>query len=281
MSWRALKEPKRWERAVSVAGRRMEFGLVVVGDEILLGKREDSHVAFVREALAKRGLSLSWVRIVGDDPDLLVQTFREVFASGAAVFSCGGIGATPDDLTRQAAAEAAGVPLELHPEGLALLEAKFGDLFNERRQRLIEFPQGASLIPNPVNQVPGFSLSNDVSDRNKASKRPSAAFVPGFPTMAQPMIEWVLDEYYADYFKDEPDIERRLRVFRVPESDLIPLIDAVAARCPEIKISCLPDARRNGIVELGMRGAADQAIEASQEMRLRLDAQQMRYSALD
>eukprot|EP01034_Spumella_vulgaris_P008226 gene8226-10467_t len=101
-----------------------DIGLIIVGDEILSGKRSDKHLPKVIELLAQRGLSLSWVRLVGDDRDRITATLREAFAGGDVVFSCGGIGATPDDHTRQCAAAALGVDLVLHPEARQLIEAR-------------------------------------------------------------------------------------------------------------------------------------------------------------
>ena len=82
----------------------MNIGLIIIGDEILSGKRQDKHFGKVVELLGARGLQLAWARYLGDDRERLVATLRESFASGDSVFSCGGIGATPDDHTRQAAA---------------------------------------------------------------------------------------------------------------------------------------------------------------------------------
>ncbi len=231
----------------------MKFGIVIVGDEILLGKRKDSHFGFSQQALKQHGLELGWCRIVGDEADELTQTYRETLATGDAVFSFGGIGATPDDRTRQCAAVAMDSVLEAHPEGLRLMQAKFKDALNERRQRLIEFPRGASLIPNPINQVPGFSFGNH-------------HFVPGFPNMAHPMIEWVLQKYYSDQFRAEPNIEKCIRVFNTPESELIPIMDQIIQAHPNIKLSSLPNTRRIGIVELGVRGVTSAVIPAAAQL---------------
>ena len=93
----------------------MNIGLIIIGDEILSGKREDKHFAKVVELLGARGLQLSWARYLGDDRNRLTRALVDSFASDDVVFSCGGIGATPDDHTRQAAAAALGVSLALHP----------------------------------------------------------------------------------------------------------------------------------------------------------------------
>jgi molybdopterin-biosynthesis enzyme MoeA-like protein len=92
------------------------FGAIIIGDEILSGKRQDKHFARIAELLGQRGLRLSWVEYLGDDRERLTATFKRTMAAGDVVFSCGGIGNTPDDHTRQAVAAALGVGLELHPE---------------------------------------------------------------------------------------------------------------------------------------------------------------------
>ena len=133
--------------------------LLVIGNEILSGRRQDVHFANTRAACEARGLRLAAAHFLGDDAAALVAHYRRALEAGEVVLSFGGIGATPDDRTRQAVAEACGVPLEFHPEGEALLLAKYGAAdFTPARRELIHFPQGASLIPNPVNGIPGFSL---------------------------------------------------------------------------------------------------------------------------
>ncbi|MDZ7748147.1 MAG: molybdopterin-binding protein [Halofilum sp. (in: g-proteobacteria)] len=140
-----------------------EIGLIVVGDEILAGRRQDRHLGAVIERLAARGLALTWARYIGDDHARLAGLLAETMASEALVFCCGGIGATPDDVTRQAAAAAAGRALARHPEGEAILVERFGDEATDSRLRMVDFPAGATLVPNPVNRVPGFQLGATAS----------------------------------------------------------------------------------------------------------------------
>src|SRR5690349_14720894 len=167
------------------------IGLVIVGDEILSGKRIDKHMPKVIELLAARGWHLAWADSVRDAPDRITATLRRAFDSGDIVFCCGGIGATPDDHTRQCAARALGVELELHPQAEALIRERMQDVAREQgiayeadrpdnihRLNMGVFPRGAALIPNPYNKIPGFSVAD-------------VHFVPGFPVMAWPMIEWV------------------------------------------------------------------------------------------
>lgn len=237
------------------------FGLIVVGDELLSGKRQDKHLVRVIELLAVRGLELSWCRFVGDDTGLEIRTLRETFASGDIVFSCGGIGATPDDRTRMSAAAALGVGLRPHPEGIRALEARFGrPVEPKQRLRLIEFPEGSRIIPNPVNQVPGFSIREHY-------------FVPGFPSMAWPMIEWVLDSVYASLHAPGTRTEQAITVLNARESDVIPLMEAFVARHPELRLSCLPATHPGRYeLELGVRGSPAAVSVAMQELKAGVEA---------
>src|SRR6266478_1039991 len=99
----------------------MTIGALIIGDEILSGKRQDRHLAHVIDTLRSRGLTLDWARLEADDRGRLIAVLRESFARGDIVFSFGGVGATPDDHTRQAAAAALGVDLARHPQAVAEL----------------------------------------------------------------------------------------------------------------------------------------------------------------
>jgi molybdopterin-biosynthesis enzyme MoeA-like protein len=99
----------------------MKFGLIVIGDEILSGRRQDKHLPRAIEILAARGHELAWAQFIGDDRPRITAALKAAMASGDVVFSCGGIGATPDDHTRQCAARALGLPLALHPQAEDLI----------------------------------------------------------------------------------------------------------------------------------------------------------------
>ncbi|MCP1676911.1 molybdopterin-biosynthesis enzyme MoeA-like protein [Natronocella acetinitrilica] len=241
------------------------FGAIIIGDEILSGKRQDKHMRTVIELLAARGLELAWARYLGDDPAILTQNLRETFAQGHVVFSFGGIGGTPDDRTRHCAAEAAGLSLEAHPEGLRLLEEQFGPEGVDRRRRMVEFPAGAELIPNPVNRVPGFSLQRH-------------HFVPGFPNMAWPMVEWVLDALYADRHAVGSRKEETVTVIGVRESDMTPVLEDFTTRYPALRVSCLPRwCPPDYELELGLTGDVGEVDRAMSELRAELDGKGWRY----
>jgi len=229
----------------AIGETRNAIGALVIGDEILVGKRQDKHFAFLIDALARRGLRLAFCEIHGDDPRRLTATLARSFAAGDIVFSFGGIGATPDDHTRQCAAAALGVPLKLHPEAEGEIRARFpGVEATPSRLAMGEFPAGAQIIPNPVNRIPGFS----VRDHH---------FVPGFPQMAHPMVEWVLDTRYVHLVDRDKWAEASILVFEAGESQLVHVMESVGARFPGVKVFSLPSMDAGGKrrhIELGVRG---------------------------
>jgi molybdopterin-biosynthesis enzyme MoeA-like protein len=261
----------------------MTIGLIIIGDEILSGKRVDQHFPKVVQLLAARGLQLGWAEYLGDDPQRITATLKRTFASDDMVFSCGGIGATPDDHTRLAAANALGRPLLLHPEGKANIEQRILEMGREsgrpadlntaenlHRLKMAEFAEGAALIPNPYNKIAGFALG-------------SHYFVPGFPVMAWPMIEWVLDTHYRHLFNRTPRAEQALLVFEVAESALTPLMEAIEAQFPLVKVFSLPnvgDATTRRHIELGVKGEPAQTTGAFAVMCAELDRMKAEYRKL-
>ncbi len=261
----------------------MNFGLIIIGDEILSGKRADKHLPKVIDLLSARGLSLGWARYVGDTPEHITRDLSDAFAAarehGDVVFSCGGIGATPDDHTRQCAAQALGLPLELHPQARDLILERMRDVAaekgetydpdradNRHRLEMGVFPQGATIIPNPYNKIAGFSL---------AAGQGGVHFVPGFPVMAWPMIEWVLDEVYPHLHRSQRQQERSVIVMGAMEATLTPLMEEVEARFPDIKVFSLPSVDHpqwGRHIELGVKGLDETTlVEAYRSLRAGLD----------
>jgi molybdopterin-biosynthesis enzyme MoeA-like protein len=224
------------------------FGIYIIGDEILSGKREDKHLTQAISILKARGLQLSWAEYLGDDPSRMVASFKRSLATDDIVFSFGGIGATPDDFTRQAVADALNVPIVRHQEAVAEIEAQFGEDAYPKRVIMADFPQDAVLIPNPVNRVAGFSVK-------------SHYFVPGFPAMAWPMMEWVLDTKYSHLFHQTEYLEQSIIVVDGIESKLIDLMHLVIAEF-DVKVFSLPKLKPNPYVELGAKGAPDKVLQA-------------------
>ena len=244
------------------------FGIIIIGDEILSGKRVDKHLPKVIELLAARGLPLAYAEYVGDDPERITAALARAFAAarstGDVVFSTGGIGATPDDHTRQCAARALEVDLALHPEAKRLIEERMRDTAKEQgtvfepdrhdnlhRLNMGVFPVGAEIIPNPYNKIPGFSCQ---------AGQGAVHFVPGFPVMAWPMIEWVLDQRYASLHQKSAFVEKSVIVMGSMEATLTPLMLAIEAAHAGVKVFSLPSVDHPEFgrhIELGVKGAPD------------------------
>ncbi len=328
------------------------FGLVIIGDEILSGKRADKHLPKAIELLAARGLQLSYAEYVGDDPARITATLSRAFAaareSGDIIFSTGGIGATPDDHTRQCAAQALGLELALHPEARALIEERMRDIAKEQgiafapdrhdnvhRLNMGMFPVGAQIIPNPYNKIPGFSYyvprngsvvdsharrdgpplarpgpsggsaaheatsagatltsteqpssppagaaepalpgrrrsaPSGGSDPHGVGERGGVHFLPGFPVMAWPMMEWVLDERYAFLHQKSAYLEKSVIVPGAIEAALTPLMLAIEVAHAGVKVFSLPSVDHPEFgrhIELGVKGAHEAVLPAYQDL---------------
>ena len=249
----------------------MHTGLIIIGDEILSGRRVDKHLPNLSTLLAERGMTLDWMKIIGDDKQLLDETLQQSFASNDLVFCTGGIGITPYDLTREAAARAAGVPLTRHADGVKLLEvlAKERNItLTEGQYQLVDFPQNAELIPNSVNGVPGFSVNNH-------------HFMPGFPDMARTMMEWVLDHRYP-HLHSSRYREYSLLVRGVYEHLLIPVMDKIIEKHATVKVFCLPgmdmDQPRN---EVGVKGVMPDVLSAFELLKSQLAMHNYRWEPLN
>ena len=282
--------------------------------------------------LAARGIALDWAEYVGDSPQRITATLRRAFDRvadcGDIVFSTGGIGATPDDHTRQCAAAALGVPLQLHPQAEALIRQRMQDLAAEQgttyephhpdnvhRLNMGVFPAGAQIIPNPYNKIPGFYVQAGSASRaaaehggvlsaagppqganapsggsapraagerggvlsaagppqvanapsggsapRSAGERGGIYFLPGFPIMAWPMVEWVLDNLYPHLHRKLAYVEKSVIVFGAMEAALTPLMVRLEADFAGIKVFSLPSVdhpQYGRHIELGVKGPPD------------------------
>ncbi len=252
----------------------MTIGILIIGDEILSGKRADKHLSKCIELLAARGLALDWARYVGDNPARITADLVDAFdqaRAGALVFSCGGIGATPDDHTRQCAAAALGQPLALHPEARDLIILRMQDVAaeqgvafepdrpdNQHRLNMGMFPVGADIIPNPYNRIAGFA--HRFAPPAPGQLAGGVHFLPGFPVMAWPMMEWVLDTHYAAWHRSQGQVERSVIVMGAMEASLTPLMEAIERDHGAVKVFSLPSVDHptwGRHIELGVKGPAD------------------------
>lgn len=254
----------------------LSIGIFILGDEILSGKREDRHFTKAREILSTRGLGLSWVQYLGDDRQRCVSAFQQSFASQDLVFSFGGIGSTPDDHTRQAVARALNLPLVLHPQAEALIRQRSeetGQPCTPERLRMGEFPEGASIIPNAYNRIPGFSIQQHY-------------FLPGFPVMAWPMMEAVLDQSYSTFFSESCELDQSLLVAGIFEATVTPLLERLDKAYPDLRIYSLPSAPVPGdsgprrLLELGVKARLT-AMQGQAEERLSVAYNELKQGVLD
>ena len=230
--------------------RLTKVGLLIIGDELLQGRRTDKHFPHVRGYFSELGVDISWVYWIGDETGLLVEHFEAIRQRGDVCFSFGGIGATVDDLTRQAIAKAHGVDVIPHPEAVRLIENQFGEGAYPNRILMAELPEGAELVPNQFNNIPGFSMGRIYC-------------LPGFPEMAWPMIQWVVQTYY-DVSQNPENFFLSILVPGARESELIKVLEETQSRFPALKVSSLPRFPKEGgwQVELGVRGNERTVIQA-------------------
>ena len=243
------------------------FAVIVVGDELLSGKRKDKHLPHLIDRLAERGLQLAGCHIVGDDIGTLVMQLQHSRQYDMPVVCFGGIGATPDDNTRAAAAKAFNLALTRHPEAANLIEQQFGAEAYPKRILMADLPEGSILIPNPYNNIPGFSIKQHY-------------FLPGFPQMAWPMLDWLIESYYGDVAGVDL-VERSLRIYQVRESDLIDLMELLKNDYPAAKIFSLPHMGASPSIELGFRGPAAEVDQAYIDLCHRLDGRGDTYEHTD
>jgi molybdopterin-biosynthesis enzyme MoeA-like protein len=216
----------------------MNFYTVIIGTEILNGRRQDKHFEFVKNELAKYGHDLFASFIIKDDVELITRTYEMIKADkNAVMFSFGGIGSTPDDLTREIASKVfRNSPLITHKKFKEDIIKQFGEGAYPHRIHMADLPPEVELLFNPVNNMSGFALDKRFF------------FVPGFPSMAHPMIEAAIRENFSHAEK-----KYRYTLFaNTSEERLISLMQKLPST---IELSSLPmfiDGKPN--VELSLSG---------------------------
>ena len=222
--------------------KKRKISLIIIGDEILSGKRQDKHLQQAISLLKPRGLSVDLVSMVSDNAALLVETLKQSFQQGNITFCFGGIGSTPDDRTRQSAAQALNLPIERHLKAAKEIEQQMGEKAYPLPITMSDYPQGADMIPNFYNNIPGFSIKEHY-------------FMPGFPIMAKGMMEWVLDTYYQDLIQ-LVSVEKAIKIIDGKESEWVIFMRDFEIKYPSLRIFSLPTITDNDgrNVELGVEG---------------------------
>jgi len=200
------------------------FYSVIIGTELLNGRRVDKHFTFINQTLRKRHLLHVGNFVIQDDPEQMKNCFKMILQDPKSImFCCGGLGATPDDLTRAIASEVfTGLPLVLHVKAKELIEEQFKEEAYPHRITMAMLPPQAELLHNVINHVPGFSLFKRFF------------FTPGFPSMAWPMLIEALDNYFPH---DETMPYHDSFIVEASENDLIEIMQALPK---ELHFSSLP-----------------------------------------
>lgn len=235
-----------------------EVGLLIIGDEILSGRRNDKHFDYGIKYFSNLGIGIKWGYYIADEQPSLVHHFKMISATQDVCFSFGGIGATPDDLTRQSIAEAHDLEMVRHPEAVKLIEGKFGAEAYPNRIKMAELPKGVDLIPNDYNDIPGFSVGD-------------IHCLPGFSEMARPMMDWVVRNRYIKPNTSEQFFFSFI-VSDIHESQLVPVLEVLQNEYPEVKLSSLPrfpvDGKRQ--IELGAKGEKGQVVVVIEMLKEKL-----------
>jgi molybdenum cofactor synthesis domain-containing protein len=219
-------------------------GIVILGDEVLKGEIREANLAYMIPRLAEWGAETALCAILPDEIPVVVRHLRRFREEVDFIVLTGGIGPTPDDITRDAVAEVAGVPLVVHPEAKAALEARpYKGANPEYRMLMAQVPRGATLIPNPLSPAPGFFI-----DR--------MAVFPGVPRMLQAMFGWV---------KPMVSGHRKSRVIlyaMAPESSYAGIMKAAMTAFPDVGIGSYPMSDGEYRVRVVFRGERFERTEA-------------------
>jgi molybdopterin-biosynthesis enzyme MoeA-like protein len=216
----------------------MNFYVVIIGTEILNNRREDKHFKFVQSELANYSHEIFASFIIKDDKELIRKTYELVKSDpNAVLFSFGGIGSTPDDLTREIAAEVfTSQALERHTKFASDILERFGEEAYPHRIYMSDLPKGASLLHNPINNMSGFSLQERFF------------FVPGFPNMAHPMIRGAIEKYFATS-------KEKFRLTLLADTSENTLIHVMKLVPSDVELSSLPMfVNEKAMVELSLSG---------------------------
>ncbi len=223
----------------------MHIYAVIIGTEILNGRREDKHFKFLLEKLLEHGYELYASFVIKDEKELMTKTYTMIKNDPDSVlFSFGGIGSTPDDLTREIAAKVfTNKPLKRNEEFFQAIVAKFGDDAYPHRIHMADLPQNAKLLKNPINNMSGFYLENRFF------------FMPGFVQMSHPMVEDILENILP---KNKAKYRLTLKA-QTSENELINLMQQTPK---DIELSSLPILQgEKKEVELSLAGFDKNRIE--------------------
>ncbi len=197
--------------------------LIVIGNEVLSGRTQDTNTNYLAKRLGEIGIPLREVRVIPDVAETIIGTVNEVRARFDHVFTTGGIGPTHDDITSECVAAAFGVPWEAEPTVWARMEAHYPTGgFNPARQRMATMPRGAVIIDNG-HIAPGYSIGN-------------VHVMAGVPAIMKLMFECLAPSLAGGM----PVISRSLHATGVREGDIAEGLTAIQARYPALDLGSYP-----------------------------------------
>jgi len=223
----------------------MNFYAVIIGTEILNNRREDKHFVFLKNELAQYGHELFASFIIKDDEALIYNTYKMIKQDPQAVlFSFGGIGSTPDDLTREISAKVfTSSPLQINEQFKQDILQRFKEKAYPHRINMANIPVGSKLIFNPVNNMSAYSLEDKYF------------FVPGFPSMAHPMLQSVIKQHFSIS-------QKKYRYTLIAKTSEDTLIDLMKTLPKEVELSSLPMFNNNAAeVELSLSGIDERLVK--------------------
>lgn len=195
--------------------------ILTVGNELVSGDVENTNGAWLARRLETLGLSVTIIAALPDDVVRVAGWVREQAPAVDVLLVTGGLGGTPDDLTREAIAAAFGVPQEEIPELAAALRARFRR-DPEYAARWARLPAGSRALENPLGGAPGFVVAN-------------VYVLPGLPSEMQAMFETLCDE-----LRRGPPIASWRRRYRTTESRIVSILEEIAQRHPGVLVSSYP-----------------------------------------
>ncbi len=220
---------------------------LVIGDEILSGRTKDKNIGFVADYLTSLGIDLKEVRVVPDEQAEIVFAVNALRAKYTYVFTSGGIGPTHDDITAESIAAAFGVPLNLDPRAVAVMEKHYPPgQFTPARQRMARIPEGADLIENRVSKAPGFRIGN-------------VHVMAGVPSIMQAMMDAI-----APTLKTGRKMLSQTVTADMPESRIADRLSAIQDAHPETLIGSYPRANEGKFTtEIVIRSRDEAILEAA------------------
>jgi molybdenum cofactor synthesis domain-containing protein len=219
--------------------------IVTIGNELVSGDVANTNGSWLAGRLEQLGFDVMMVAAVPDDEARIAAFVRAQAAEADVVIVTGGLGGTPDDLTREAIAAAFDVPQEEHADVAQRLRSRFhGD--PDYVTRWAQLPRGSRPLDNPLGGAPGFVLGN-------------VYVLPGLPAEMEAMFETVADELRAG-----TPIGSWRRTYRTTESHIVAVLQAAGERHPQVRVGSYPSFGAEGsAVELVLKSSDPQALAAA------------------